>query len=249
MTIDAWIAPSSFGGRIMDKITAFSADGFLLDLPGDRVRMIVGNNLLSSNHLIPAGMFTHVAGVFDGVNLSLYVNGEFSGQLMSNTPTIPVNSNPLRIGADSTGGSLLQRHDRRAAHLQPRAERGRDSDAGLADLELRLRRGGVTDRGAPAPRALRPVRDGRALSRPLRWLVSPLLRYRRRRHVPFAAALASGPDHQHAGTALIGAPGGALAVVLRYRPGLLRIEALDDLARFSRIGSLLVHVLRANQAV
>ena len=73
--------------------------------------MIIGNeNLVSAPASIPAGIFTHVAGVYGPANgsfkLSLYINGVLAAEKMTGQPVIPVNTNPLRVGADSSGGSL-----------------------------------------------------------------------------------------------------------------------------------------------
>jgi hypothetical protein len=106
MTIDAWINTPSVGGRIVDKITAFSGDGYLLDLVGDRLRMLIAGAAVTSTVAIPANTFVHVAGVYDGSKMALYVNGAPAGELPLVT-AVPVNSLSLRIGADSTGGSLL----------------------------------------------------------------------------------------------------------------------------------------------
>ena len=106
ITIDAWINTPSTGGRIVDKITAGSGDGYLLDMVGDRLRMLIGSPGVFSLNPVAPGTFTHVAGTYDGTKIALYVNGVPAGDVAI-SGTIPVNSLPLRIGADSTGGSLL----------------------------------------------------------------------------------------------------------------------------------------------
>jgi hypothetical protein len=114
ITIDAWIRPSDdLGGRIVDKISAFGGDGYLLDVIGSRLRLQIGGGAaaVSQNPLpLPPTFapvnFIHVAGTFDGATLSVYVNGELAG-FANIGGTIPVNDLPLRIGADSGGGSLF----------------------------------------------------------------------------------------------------------------------------------------------
>jgi large repetitive protein len=106
ITIDAWVNTPVTGGRIVDKITAFSGDGYLLDLVGLNLRMLVGWSGAVSTDPIPTGGFVHVAGVFDGTKVALYVNGAPAGE-QPLVGTIPINNLSLRIGADSTGGSLL----------------------------------------------------------------------------------------------------------------------------------------------
>jgi hypothetical protein len=114
ITIDAWINTSVFGGRIVDKITAFFSDGYLLDLAGDQVRMIVGQETLNSATPVPAGMFTHVAGVFGPdtggsgfFKMSVYINGVLAGEKLTGQSFIPANGLSMRVGADSNGGSLF----------------------------------------------------------------------------------------------------------------------------------------------
>jgi hypothetical protein len=108
ITIDAWINTSVFGGRIVDKATAFGIDGYLFDVWGDKARLVVGPDWLVPTVPIPAGIWTHVAATYDGTTMQGYLNGAPSG---TNTLTvghpIPTNANTLRIGADSTGGSLF----------------------------------------------------------------------------------------------------------------------------------------------
>lgn len=104
ITIDAWINSTTLNGRIVDKITAFGSDGYMLDLVGGQLRMIIGGSGISSPAPLAAGVLIYVAGVYDGTDMSLYINGT----LVTSTPlsgAIPVNVDPLSIGVDSSGGS------------------------------------------------------------------------------------------------------------------------------------------------
>ena len=65
-TIDAWINFAGGDGRIVDKVTAFSTDGYLLDMIGNNLRIFIGGDALSTPTPVPLGTFTHVAGVYDG---------------------------------------------------------------------------------------------------------------------------------------------------------------------------------------
>jgi hypothetical protein len=107
LTMDAWINQTALGGRIIDKVTAFNVDGYLLDIVGDRLRLFMGGEWVLSDQPIPLGTFTHVAGVYDGSSFAVYVNGVLSNQIPTAIASVPVSANPLRIGADSTGGSLF----------------------------------------------------------------------------------------------------------------------------------------------
>jgi hypothetical protein len=108
MTIDAWINQPVLGGRIVDKITAFSNDGYILDMFGANVRLIIGGNDMTSADQVPAGIWTHVAATYssDG-HMAIYINGAPSGEKMISPGAIPTNNLALRMGADSDGGSLF----------------------------------------------------------------------------------------------------------------------------------------------
>ena len=76
-TLEAWIRPQAgMSGRIVDKITPGGGDGFLLDThPGDALRCIVGNDILSCP-LPHTEKWTHVAATVDPTGLlAFYVNG------------------------------------------------------------------------------------------------------------------------------------------------------------------------------
>ena len=107
ITIDAWISMTAPGGRIVDKVTAFSSDGYMMDMAGDRLRLYVGGDFLTSVDPVPTGTLTHVAGVYNGTTLALYVNGVLSAENATWAASIPVNARSLRIGADSDGSSLF----------------------------------------------------------------------------------------------------------------------------------------------
>ncbi len=104
ITIDAWINPVATGGRVVDKITAGGADGYLLDTYGGRVRMIVNGQSVSGASVIPTGAWSHVTGVYDGAQMRVYLNGVLDGSF-NTAVAIPTNALTLRIGAASDGGS------------------------------------------------------------------------------------------------------------------------------------------------
>ena len=82
-TIEAWVKPETLGGgaRFVDKITPGGSDGFLLDThPGNSLRFICGQRILSLPKALPAGHWTHVAAVADAAagGCRLYVNGRLA---------------------------------------------------------------------------------------------------------------------------------------------------------------------------
>jgi len=107
-TIDAWVNLAGGAGRIVDKITAGSSNGYLLDLPGGPLRLLVAGDSVTTTDPLPTGTFVHVAGVYDGTSLSLYVNGALAATKPTSVTATPTSTEPLHIGADSTGGSLFR---------------------------------------------------------------------------------------------------------------------------------------------
>jgi len=107
LTIEAWINPTTVGGRIVDKITAGGGDGYLLDVVTNQLRFVIGSDsvLSGTTNTIAAAKLTHVAGVYDGTTLSVYINGVRVANKATLVTAVPVNSLPLRIGADSTGAN------------------------------------------------------------------------------------------------------------------------------------------------
>jgi hypothetical protein len=105
ITIDAWINEPALGGRIVDKATAFGSDGYMLDIVGDRLRMFIGTDAVQSSSPVPTGMFVHVAGVFNGNGLGVYINGALSAESVTSGHAIIPNTHAVHIGSDSNGNS------------------------------------------------------------------------------------------------------------------------------------------------
>jgi hypothetical protein len=84
-TLSAWInADRLEPGRIFDKLTAGSTDGFLFDThPGNTLRLIVGNITLSAPPgILTAGSWHHVAATVDATDglLRIYLDGKVVAQ-------------------------------------------------------------------------------------------------------------------------------------------------------------------------
>jgi hypothetical protein len=84
-TLSAWInADRLEPGRIFDKLTAGSNDGFLFDThPGDTLRLIVGNITLSAPAgILTAGKWHHVAATVDVTDglVCIYLDGKVVAQ-------------------------------------------------------------------------------------------------------------------------------------------------------------------------
>lgn len=104
-TLDAWINQTSFGGRIIDKALANGQQGYMMDVAGDQLRLFISGAQLLSSTSIPAGMFTHVAALYDGAHMAVYINGALSAE--STFGGMVPSDLPVHIGADSNGGSLF----------------------------------------------------------------------------------------------------------------------------------------------
>jgi len=105
MTIDAWILPTIVGGRILDKIQASTGIGYLLDTYPANLRMIVWADYYQSPMSLTAGAWMHVAGVYDGVSVTLYTNGAVVGVQPFSPQSPAMSLIPVRLGADSMGTS------------------------------------------------------------------------------------------------------------------------------------------------
>ena len=111
LTISAWINPTTVTSvtsyRIVDKITAGGADGYLLDILTGPLRMIAGNAELLGG-TVATNTFQHVAGVYDGQFMRLYINGvQVASRDFGSIAPIPTNNLSLKIGVDSTGNGNL----------------------------------------------------------------------------------------------------------------------------------------------
>lgn len=116
-TIEAWVNVRATGGRILDHITAGTPNGYLLDTYPNNVRAYAGQPVVIGSTALEVDTWYHLAAVFDGSSidggpasglgtLKVYRNGELDGTVTATAPAI-TNSNPLRIGADSTGSNNL----------------------------------------------------------------------------------------------------------------------------------------------
>ncbi len=110
LTITTWVnIRDTSSRRILDKITAGVGDGWLLDTLNNRFRFIasgLSTPSLSSNSTLPLNEFTHIAAVYDGSSISLYLNGVLDATTPS-TGLLTINSLNARIGANSNGGNLF----------------------------------------------------------------------------------------------------------------------------------------------
>jgi hypothetical protein len=78
VSFEAWICPGeNEGGRILDKITAGTADGVLFDAwPGLGLRLGVGAQGMLRTSVLKPGVWQHVAVVINGEKQSIYLDGK-----------------------------------------------------------------------------------------------------------------------------------------------------------------------------
>lgn len=109
LVIDVWVYPTTSGSyrRLVDKITAGGADGFLLDLtPSNNARFIVGSQLYSTTDTIPASQWSHLKGTYKkNDKLRIYINDVLKTEQAATNTDVPANNLSLRLGADSTAAS------------------------------------------------------------------------------------------------------------------------------------------------
>jgi len=102
-TLAVWICPKEQapkGGRIIDKIEAGGANGYLLDTdPGNSLRLIVEGGAVAHNAKLKPGRWVHVAATADADSrLVLYVDGK---RVAAARQELPVDVPFLQAAADS----------------------------------------------------------------------------------------------------------------------------------------------------
>jgi hypothetical protein len=112
LTLEAWIRPDPMpagGGRIFDKSSDGSADGFLLDTrPGRSLRWVVAHGTLAYYATLSTNRWSHVAGVFDARSgeQKLYLNGRLVAAAdppVSATPTRRAGTDLVPRGTPAAG--------------------------------------------------------------------------------------------------------------------------------------------------
>ncbi|MEK7398961.1 MAG: LamG domain-containing protein [Candidatus Poribacteria bacterium] len=107
-TLEAWIFQTeSRSSRIIDKITAGTADGMHLDThPGTNLRSCAGA-CVSTGKTYSLNEWHHAVMTFDQGNVVLYIDGSAEGEGKAGSP-LAGNKLSLKVGADSDGKNLFK---------------------------------------------------------------------------------------------------------------------------------------------
>jgi hypothetical protein len=107
MTLEAWIHPAN--GQIMNIVAKWGPFGtlgtqsrvYVLNVISGKVGVELNSHAVEvrGGTTMSPGQWHHVAGVFDGSNLSVYLDGRLDGNIPF-LGEIDVSDNPLRIGID-----------------------------------------------------------------------------------------------------------------------------------------------------
>lgn len=97
-TVEAWVNRSSTG-HLHTIISNYSGSyPLLFRIDNDKIGLNVNSAVsVQGSSTIPVGVWTHLAGTYDGSNIRVYVNGELEGVTAHSSPLQAANS-PLRIG-------------------------------------------------------------------------------------------------------------------------------------------------------
>lgn len=114
LTIALWANQSAVntttGSRIVDKITATTGDGYLLDnygnpYSGRQMRFVTQNSTIASQAYakspFPINSWVHLAVTYSSGLVSYYINGILDTSYQETLTSLTVNSLPLRIGASN----------------------------------------------------------------------------------------------------------------------------------------------------
>jgi hypothetical protein len=139
-TVAAWVRPRPYAGtaqRALVEKWESGGDGarrgyFLRLNPDNRVKMVIadagGLEDSTGDSPIPVGQWTHVAGVYDGASLKVYVSGRLDGS--RRTTRVPVDGPaPLTFALAPSGGNRTE-----CALDDVRVYRGALTDAELSSL-------------------------------------------------------------------------------------------------------------------
>ena len=101
LTVEAWVRRIDTSTSCQTIVGKGYQTGFWLGICGNKLRFYSNGSLswFDGATAFVSGEWTHVAATFDGTTRRLYVNGNLDAESVRVSP-LPVNAQPLRIGAD-----------------------------------------------------------------------------------------------------------------------------------------------------
>jgi len=105
VSVEAWVYPTTTTGTGAIVGNHQGPTQFQLRRAGSNYDFFIGfgSFSVSSTATVTANTWQHVAGVFDGNNLYIYVDGTLSGTTSVTSFSLPVSSVPVKIGGDGFG--------------------------------------------------------------------------------------------------------------------------------------------------
>lgn len=115
ITAEAWVYMTArpFLPTIVGNYTSGTMQ-FLLRVDNDRPAFWISNGALRSvngSTVVPLNTWTHLAGVWDGSELRVYINGVLDGTATITGGTLVSSANPVRIGANLLSEAFTGRID------------------------------------------------------------------------------------------------------------------------------------------
>ena len=113
MTLEAWVFPTTTSG-VQDILIKEGSNVDIYNLYARNWRgrpesnaFLGGTNRVAEGTALPANVWTHVAGTYDGTTLRLFINGVQTASTPISGP-IATSTGPLRIGGNSLWGEFFQ---------------------------------------------------------------------------------------------------------------------------------------------
>ncbi|MET1084645.1 MAG: LamG domain-containing protein, partial [Burkholderiales bacterium] len=113
MTLEAWVFPTTTSG-VRDILIKEGSNVDIYNLYARNWRgrpesnaFLGGKNRVAEGIALPANVWTHVAGTYDGMTLRLFINGVQTASTPISGP-IATSTGPLRIGGTSLWGEFFQ---------------------------------------------------------------------------------------------------------------------------------------------
>lgn len=106
VTLSIWIKRASGGGAKIFSKWSPSGQQYLLSITSTNAIFAINNgssNSITGSIPLSIGVWYHIAGVYDGSEMRLYVDGVEDSSL-STSGNMPSTSQPVRIGSRSNGG-------------------------------------------------------------------------------------------------------------------------------------------------